>query len=714
MIRTAGALAALPAEEPPRVDVDWLVGRVEPRATVSRSADNTPEIVLANGLVRRVFRVAPDGATVALDNCVTDEAVLRSVTPEARLGLDGRTFDVGGLLGQPEHAYLRREWLDEMTADPAAFHLAGFETGATEAPFPWRRKRYSADGAWPPPGARLSLRFAPPADGPEGVELTVHYELLDGLPAMCKWFALRNGGQRPLRLDHFSCEVLAVVDHETCVGDQDDWSYPLLHVESDYAFHGSTSASADVTTCWLPDPRYTSQVNYNLSAPLLLETRPPLGPGVTIEPGATFASFRTWLLLLDSTERERRGLSLRRFYRTVAPWVTENPILMHVRHSDPDAVRAAVDQCAEVGFEMVIMTFGSGFDAECEDPDYTAQVRDLADYAHERGVELGGYSLLASRAAAEADDVIDPDTGERGHAVFGSSPCLGSDWGRSYLRQVRAFYEAAGLDVLEHDGSYPGDVCASSEHPGHVGLDDSQWTQWRAIADFYRWCRGRGIYLNVPDWYFLHGASKTGMGYREVNWSLDRERQILLGRQNIYDGTWEKSPAMGWMFVPLVEYHGGGAAATLEPLAEHLDAYEAHLAQNLGAGVQACYRGPRLYDTQATKAVVSRWVAFYKRYRDILDADIIHVRRPDGRDLDCILHVNPQLPIRGLAMVHNPLGQDIVRRPLRLPLYYTGLTQVAEVREQEGEPVKHWLARDFSIWLSVSIPARGVTWFTVA
>ena len=55
-------------------------------------------------------------------------------------------------------------------------------------------------------------------------------------------------------------------------------------------------------------------------------------------------------------------------YRTVAPQVTENPILMHVRRAEPDAVRLAIDQCAEVGFEMVVMTFGSGFNIESEDP----------------------------------------------------------------------------------------------------------------------------------------------------------------------------------------------------------------------------------------------------------------------------------------------------------------------------------------------------------
>ena len=47
---------------------------------------------------------------------------------------------------------------------------------------------------------------------------------------------------------------------------------------------------------------------------------------------------------------------------------------------------------------------------------------------------------------------------------------------------------------------------------------------------------------------------------------------------------------------------------------------------NPGAGVAACYRGYRLYDTNATKALVTKWVNFYKKYRPILIRDIIHVR----------------------------------------------------------------------------------------
>jgi len=383
-----------------------------------------------------------------------------------------------------------------------------------------------------------------------------------------------------------------------------------------------------------------------------------------------------------------------------------------VRNPDPQSVRLAIDQCAAVGFEMVIMSFGSGFDIEREDPSYLAQIEELVDYGKSKGVELGGYSLLASRKIDAQDDAINPTTGKPGGAIFGDSPCLGSRWGNEYFRKVMSFIEKTGISVLEHDGSYPGDVCASTTHPGHRGLEDSQWAQWKKIADFYAWCRARGVYLNVPDWYFLEGSNKTGMGYREVNWSLPRDRQILLGRQNIFDGTWEKAPSMGWMFVPLVQYQGGGDAATLEPLREHLAAYGAHLAQNFASGVQACYRGPRLYDSEETKALVKRWVDFYKRYRAILDSDIVHVRRPDGRDLDMILHVNPRLPEKGLAVVYNPLDQE-ERRVITLPLYYTGLTGTALIREQEGKPQRYPLDRAYRVEVPVTVPPHGLTWLVI-
>ena len=220
------------------------------------------------------------------------------------------------------------------------------------------------------------------------------------------------------------------------------------------------------------------------------------------------------------------------------------------------------------------------------------------------------------------------------------------------------------------------------------------------------------MYLNVPDFYFLNGSTKVAMGYRETNWSLPRAQQRIHARQNIYDGTWEKTPSMGWMFVPLVEYHGGGEAATLEPLAEHLRDYEAHLANLFGAGVMAAYRGPRLYDSDSTKAVVKKWVDFYKRYRAILDSDVIHLRRADGQDIDGLLHVNPQLDQKGLAVFYNPTDRTL-SKTLKLPLYYTGLTETARIREQEGSPTTYTLDRAYNVYVPLMMAPHSVTWFVI-
>jgi hypothetical protein len=169
------------------------------------------------------------------------------------------------------------------------------------------------------------------------------------------------------------------------------------------------------------------------------------------------------------------------------------------------------------------------------------------------------------------------------------------------------------------------------------------------------------------------------------------------------------------MFVPLTQYHGGGAAATIEPLCEHLPHYEARLANLFGAGVQACYRGPRIYDTDATKSLVKKWTSFYKVHRQVLDADMIHLRRPDGRDWDGFVHVNPRGKEKALAFFFNPSGERIVRE-IRVPLYYAGLTGKANI-SAEGRPAEEVTVDPAGIVTrKITIPAYSRTWllFTVA
>jgi hypothetical protein len=169
---------------------------------------------------------------------------------------------------------------------------------------------------------------------------------------------------------------------------------------------------------------------------------------------------------------------------------------------------------------------------------------------------------------------------------------------------------------------------------------------------------------------------------------------------------------MGWGFVPLTEYEGGGAAATIEPLSEHLKDYEQLMMQYYGAGIQACYRGPRLYDSPKTEKMVAGVIGWYKKYRDILNADVIHLRRADGRDWDGILHVDPYLKIKGLMMLYNPTGKPMTRK-IKAPLYYTGLSSIARVREKEGTAKTYKLNRDYAINLAFTIAPNSYTWFVI-
>ena len=936
---------------------DYLIDPSPFVASAHRTADGK-QVTIENGLIRRVWRLSPNGACVAFDNLMSGEAMLRSVRPEARITIDGIAYDIGGLVGQPNHAFLSTEWLDAMQADSKAMRLVDVEVGKPAERFAWGRRRHAAPGStWPPVGVYLRMDYEmPPVDDsqieallngtretrpsgrdnqkpgyapaselgrailaesnfesldgwtihasnaherssfenegkpgeiytpantavyaerslPEGtrlveatidigtdssaswgpgialvfdnrvvkfnirpvgnqydgnallglwdgrnenarlggrlpldtsvpwtlrlrvsgnaifcdakpkdgewanygrtalgnagepravrvgkmdrsggsadhsetgelvrlsvqrfaaygdvdaegldairkqiaelgqVRVSVHYELYDGVPVISKWITVHNSSPREIVVDRFTGEELAVVEHANWVEARDGVIIPqpdYLHVETDFAFGGFNYKNANRHAVhWRLDPLYTTQVNWARQTPCLLVCEPTYGPAQQVAPGETFEGFRVFELVHGNADRERRGLALRRMYRTIAPWVTENPITHHLLTNDPQRALEAIDQAAEVGFEAIIFSFGSGFNMENRDPRHIARWKKVADYAAEKDIELGCYSLFSSRGVGRSNMIVSPE-GQR--PTHGQCPAVTSPWGQNWLRTIRGFYEATGFDQFENDGPYPGDIDVTARPPLQQGVNDSRWVQWRMTAELYRDLRAAGIYINAPDYYYLNGSNKCGMGYREVNWSLPRAHQVIHTRQNIYDGSWTKTPSMGWMFVPLAQYHGGGAAATVEPLHEHLDHYRTMMQSNLGMGVQAHYRGPRLYDTSETRDMVKQQIAWFKKYRDILESDIVHGRRADGRDLDWVLHVNPQLPNKGMLCVYNPLPTTVTKT-ITPSLYYTGLSGSAQVSHEGGETVTVELDDHWRVPIEVNVPANGMTWY---
>ena len=680
------ALAPCPAEAVAPPQVDWLISRVNTKAGVYRGKSQG-EIIMANGLLSRTFAIRPNGATVAITNLMRGVNMARAIKPEALLTIDNQQYTLGGLAA----------------GNTNTFQLVHFEVSEPQSPIIWKRVRHASAQPWPPKGVRLRMDYELVG---QSLRASIFYELYQGLPVLGKWLTLQNDTSRTVVLDSMIVDILALGS----LDQNGQLQVPPFEMFSEYTFGGDNCYNADHTTSWRKDPEFTG--HQDLSS--MVVSQPTNGPWVRLVSGATFESYRNYLLLQAHTltsNAEGYNLTIRRFYRYLSPWATENPTLVATTTADRTAFRSLVDQCVDIGFEMVLLSWTCNWNMENENPDYLANIKADVDYAHSKGIEVGAYSLFSSRHISDQDDVINPKTGKPGGTIFGYAPCMGSTWGSNYIRKLKNFITATGVDHLDHDGPYPGDICASTTHPGHYGQADSQWQQWKISAEFYAWCRARGVHLSVPDVYLLTGAAKMLIGYVEDNWGLPREQQILLGRKYIYDGTSLRTPSMGWTFVPLEQYKPA-SDSFLEPLQEHLDIYNAILRNNFSGGVQAYHFGRRLYDTEQTRQVVKYWVTWFKQHRDILESDIIHIRRPDGADFDGFIHVNPDLPERGLAVLFNPLSIPITRS-VKLPLYYTGLKGDVFIHEYRGNAKKYLLGADGAVTVPVTIPANDFTWLLI-
>ena len=690
---------------------DWLITPIKQKATISQKGDS---IILDNGLLKRVFQVKPNVACIDFTNTSSGQQLLRSIEPEAKVTIDLIEYQVGGLHGQTEKAYLKKEGAVSLFKKEADFFYVKHTITPIQPFINWKPTTWLLDQKQPT-GQQIVFEYSSFMPAVKNTVIKVVYELYDGIPLITKWISIENKSTHSIKINRMVNEVLGLVEEESAVvGTPEEMKKQHgIYVETNYAFNNAMRYDiSDQTTHWKTDSLYTSQVNYNYQTPCLLEVYPENAPGIELQPGEIIKSVRTQELLMDSYDRQRRGLMLRKMYRTIAPWVTQNPIFMHLVSKNDQEVKSAIDQCVATGYEAVILSFGSHLNMEDSAQKNILRWKALTDYAHQNKILLGGYSLFSSRRINDETDVVDIKTGKPGGAFFGNAPCFGSSWGLNYRDKIKYFFTQTGFDIWENDGPYPGDKCASILHPGHKGYDDSQWRQMEIQKELYHWLNEKGVYINAPDWYFLDGTHKIAVGYREVNFSLSRAQQKIINRQNIHDGTIEKTPSMGWGFVPLTKYQGGGPEAVLEPLSEHLKDYEQLMMQYYGAGIQACYRGPRLYDTEETRQLVNNTIQWYKKYRAILNADLIQLRRADGRQWDGWMHVDPSLKQKGLVMLFNPTNQ-VMKRTIQLPLYYTGLTHQAIITDKAGTKTKYTLNRDYGITFTFTIEPETYNWFVI-
>ena len=653
------ALGLLPSE-------DFLVDKPLVPSTLTKDADGS--LLLSNGLISRRFVTTPNFATVALRSEVSFDTggvleVLRGVSPEARItmscpaaaenhrrgllpyaadALEGQTdpnvtgssigsagIAIGGLRGQMRYAiYEEDRW--NWTVGEEDFVYESHETAQPKAAWAWAPgQRHSSMAAWPPLGLQLRVRFAPPAGHCGcycGVRVTVVYELHDGLPTFSKWLEVSNGGDHEVLVETLVTEELHVAE------DAKD----RLLVETDYMprktfWKYAQPPAADphvgpyegnrmnYPTWWI-DPDYEDDVNdqslhANLAVTtLLLQLQYPLGPWQLLAAnGGAYRFMTMFFTICDTTEAERQWLTRRRVMRTLFPQVTESLLYFYSTNATSAGIRRVAAQAAEVGFEAMLLSFGSGFDPASTDPTYIASVASDTAFAKSLGIEMGGYTLMQlSYGGVTGDDkCISPDGP-------GSSVDI-ADFSTAYHQQYRdnivSFLNKTGMAMLETDGPYEGATCAVTSKSGFRHVNNSQLVQYAANVEFYRQLKREfNTFLTVPDPYWNSGGTnREPAGYTDAWNHVDSTAEYLqMARLYLYDSTVFKPSTEGWL--------GFEMYRTPPPLDDHIETLEEALASLLGQGNIPCYRGPEMYDDGSLQAkqLWKLWTAHYKRYRSIL------------------------------------------------------------------------------------------------
>lgn len=190
---------------------DWLLKPITAKAEVTKSADGK-DIVLQNGLLKRVFRISPNLVCIDYTNLSTGQQLLRSVREEARLIINGKTYNIGGLQGQQEKAYLLPEWVDGFKMGTTDFKYISYEVKPITPRLKWNDTRYWALRTKPATGKTVSFLYRPQVAELSGLEVNVVYELYDGIPLIVKFLSIVNKGSQVFKIDQVVNEVLGMVE----------------------------------------------------------------------------------------------------------------------------------------------------------------------------------------------------------------------------------------------------------------------------------------------------------------------------------------------------------------------------------------------------------------------------------------------------------------------------------------------------------------------
>lgn len=175
------------------------------------------------------------------------ESMIRAVSGEGFLQINGKKWSIGGLSGQPERAYLKDEWIENMTTVPQSFLVEDFEIRPVGETLPWARNRWALNKK-AATGKELVFTLRGSEEFKD-VAVKVCFAIYDEVPVIRKRMEVENHSTASLNIDAFQLEYLAFAEPESPGdGNPDLFRLPNIHIESDYACKGTfTERETDIT-----------------------------------------------------------------------------------------------------------------------------------------------------------------------------------------------------------------------------------------------------------------------------------------------------------------------------------------------------------------------------------------------------------------------------------------------------------------------------------
>ena len=170
-------------------------------------------------------------------------------------------------------------------------------------------------------------------------------------------------------------------------------------------------------------------------------------------------------------------------------------------------------------------------------------------------------------------------------------------------------------------------------------------------------------------------------GYTEEDFcNSEGMEQLVNCRARLYQARYVIPACASWGFLAVDSYHRHAVGIS----EEQPWLYDHALGGLIGYGHAGMIHGSRLFAGPRTEAVARKWIAFYRRYRETLRGDFLHVAAPDGYHVDAVLHTQAGAAIPAVAVVFNP--RDCAQTAhLCFPLGYAGMTPGSRiVCEGEG------------------------------